>query len=329
MFWSARAAVVETEGAWSSVTRRCGLGEITPYHRVRQHENGKGANLFRRPKNRPISHNWLRHGSPILQGKPSLPSRWRRENHPGRPSNLACLVLAAHLCPRDVVAPSAATRAVAAHVISTLGLRARASGGANGGSPRCARMATTTSLSEMSATIARLPPHRHAKTSTQSMRRRSSAHAIRERPGFTTPSPRLVRGRLRAAAPPVGPLARHPLGRWRRLRGNGRFQRHECFHRSRRGGLERRRRHRPEHQRLDCSGDQRRVDELQRVHRTGGTPPVRYCPRGCRTAADCKYDSGAADTDNFACTDGGCVYLGCATDAECAISSKTSLICGD
>ena len=31
------------------------------------------------------------------------------------------------------------------------------------------------------------------------MRRRSWAHAIREPPGFTTPSPRLVRGRLRAA----------------------------------------------------------------------------------------------------------------------------------
>jgi len=30
------------------------------------------------------------------------------------------------------------------------------------------------------------------------MRRRSWAHAIREPPGFTTPSPRLVRGRLRA-----------------------------------------------------------------------------------------------------------------------------------
>ena len=60
-------------------------------------------------------------------------------------------------------------------------------------------MATTTSLSEMSATIARLPPHRHAKTSIQSMRRRSWAHAIREPPGFTTPSPRLVRGRLRTA----------------------------------------------------------------------------------------------------------------------------------
>ncbi|MEO5725800.1 MAG: hypothetical protein ABI134_29830 [Byssovorax sp.] len=31
------------------------------------------------------------------------------------------------------------------------------------------------------------------------MRRRSWAHSIREPPGFTTPSPRLVRGRLRAA----------------------------------------------------------------------------------------------------------------------------------
>src|SRR5690349_4236712 len=38
------------------------------------------------------------------------------------------------------------------------------------------------------------------------MRRRSWAHAIREPPGFTTPSPRLVRGRLRPAfslSPPM------------------------------------------------------------------------------------------------------------------------------
>ncbi|MFS8067120.1 MAG: hypothetical protein ACMG6S_12180 [Byssovorax sp.] len=58
-------------------------------------------------------------------------------------------------------------RAVAVHVKSKPGLRARAIGGANGGSPRCARMATTTSRSEMSATIARLPLHGPAKTSTR------------------------------------------------------------------------------------------------------------------------------------------------------------------
>jgi hypothetical protein len=39
-------------------------------------------------------------------------------------------------------APSAAARAVAAHVKSTPGLRARAIGGAKGGSPRCSKMAT-------------------------------------------------------------------------------------------------------------------------------------------------------------------------------------------
>jgi hypothetical protein len=108
-------------------------------------------------------------------------------------------------------APSAAARAVAVHVKSKPGLRARAIGGANGGSPRCARRATTTLRSEMSVTIARLPPHRHAKTSTQSMRRRSWGHSIREPSCFTTPSPRLVRGRLCTAFSPSLPRSGNVL----------------------------------------------------------------------------------------------------------------------
>ena len=95
------------------------------------------------------------------------PRRATTENQLNEPPNLAHVVLAAHLRPSDVVAPSAAARAVAGHVQSKPGLRARAIGGANGGSPRCARMATITLLSEMSATIARLPAHPHAKTSTK------------------------------------------------------------------------------------------------------------------------------------------------------------------
>ena len=59
-------------------------------------------------------------------------------------------------------------------------------------------MATTTSLSEMSATIARRPPHRHAKTSTRSIRRSRWAHAIRVPATFPTPSPRRVGRRLGA-----------------------------------------------------------------------------------------------------------------------------------
>ena len=60
-------------------------------------------------------------------------------------------------------------------------------------------MATTPSPSEMSATVARLPPQGQARTSTQSMRRRSWAHSIREPTRFTPPFPRLVRGRFRTA----------------------------------------------------------------------------------------------------------------------------------
>ena len=67
------------------------------------------------------------------------------------------------------------------------------------------------------ATIARRPPQGQARTSTQSMRRRSWAHAIREPTSFMTPAPRLVRGRLSAAfslsRPPSGnapsPLAKN------------------------------------------------------------------------------------------------------------------------
>jgi hypothetical protein len=55
------------------------------------------------------------------------------------------------------------------------------------------------------ATNARRPPHGQASTSTQSTRHRSFAHAIRVPTGFTTPSPRLVRGPFGAAFSPSRP----------------------------------------------------------------------------------------------------------------------------
>src|SRR4051812_40834274 len=54
---------------------------------------------------------------------------------------------------------------------------------------------------------------------------------------------------------------------------------------------------------------------------TSGGPAPRYCAKECQTAADCKLDDGAYDTDNFACTGGACEFLGCKTDAECAITN--------
>jgi len=113
----------------------------------------------------------LRQGSPILQGKPSraLLAVAAATEKPRRraPPNLAQVILAAHLRRRDVVASSAAAGAVATHATSNDGLRARAIGGANGGSPRCARIATTTSRSEISPTIARRPPQGQARTSSR------------------------------------------------------------------------------------------------------------------------------------------------------------------
>jgi hypothetical protein len=57
---------------------------------------------------------------------------------------------------------------------------------------------------KMSPTRARRPPQGPARTSTQPMRRTSWAQSILAPAGFTTPSPRLVRGPFGAA----GSLAR-------------------------------------------------------------------------------------------------------------------------
>jgi hypothetical protein len=52
----------------------------------------------------------------------------------------------------------------------------------------------------------------------------------------------------------------------------------------------------------------------------GGAGHVALCLRSCQTAADCSQDSPTHDTDNYACTDGACEYLGCHSDAECNAS---------
>jgi hypothetical protein len=85
---------------------------------------------------------------------------------------------------------------VLAQAKSRPGLRARVSGPASVGSSRCAKRATITSRSEMSATIARRPPQEHAKTSTKSTRRSSWVHSSLPQEGFPTLSLRSVSGRL-------------------------------------------------------------------------------------------------------------------------------------
>ena len=116
-----------------------------------------------------------------------------KEKSPNEPLKVARVSLGAHLGPRDEASRGLAEPWLA-HAKSNAGLRARASGGASVGNLRCARMASITLLSEMSATIVRRPPQGQAKTSTKWMRRRSDAHSSLEPTGFTTPSPRLVRG---------------------------------------------------------------------------------------------------------------------------------------
>jgi hypothetical protein len=95
--------------------------------------------------------------------------------------SLACVGLAAHLGLRDVVAPQARS----AHAQSNAGLLARASGNASVGNFRCARIATTTLPSEISATIAR-----HAGTP----RPQASERALPERQWRRMPGARAAEG---------------------------------------------------------------------------------------------------------------------------------------
>lgn len=49
-----------------------------------------------------------------------------------------------------------------------------------------------------------------------------------------------------------------------------------------------------------------------------GLPEVPYCRQTCGSPADCvTQGSPLTDVDNYACTGGECVYLGCLSDAEC------------
>jgi hypothetical protein len=52
------------------------------------------------------------------------------------------------------------------------------------------------------------------------------------------------------------------------------------------------------------------------------------CVFTCATAADCDYGGGPAyDGDNYACSNGGCIYTGCNSDSECM--AQGNLVCHD
>ena len=59
---------------------------------------------------------------------------------------------------------------------------------------------------------------------------------------------------------------------------------------------------------------------------SGGSDPVLTCLIACDTAADCDLGAGPAwDADNYACANGGCIYLGCNSDAEC--QTQGNMVC--
>jgi hypothetical protein len=55
------------------------------------------------------------------------------------------------------------------------------------------------------------------------------------------------------------------------------------------------------------------------------------CVRACQAPADCVIAGTppTRDADNFACTDGLCVYLGCLSNDECTAAEGMSAICTD
>ena len=56
---------------------------------------------------------------------------------------------------------------------------------------------------------------------------------------------------------------------------------------------------------------------------------VPFCVAACTVAADCTSTAGPAyDADNYSCENGGCVYTGCTSDAECD-ASVSGTVCVD
>ena len=57
-------------------------------------------------------------------------------------------------------------------------------------------------------------------------------------------------------------------------------------------------------------------------------PPVPTCLQRCGTSADCGNPATPAfSSDNYACTDGFCIYTGCLSDAECIDTSGAGFGC--
>jgi len=59
-------------------------------------------------------------------------------------------------------------------------------------------------------------------------------------------------------------------------------------------------------------------------------PAIPACVFRCNTAADCNFGSAVNDADNYACTDGACVYHGCNNTQECVDTyQSTNYACGN
>jgi hypothetical protein len=59
-------------------------------------------------------------------------------------------------------------------------------------------------------------------------------------------------------------------------------------------------------------------------------PAIPACVFRCTTAADCDFGNPVNDSDNYACTDGACVYHGCNDTQECVDTyMSTAYACGN
>ncbi len=77
---------------------------------------------------------------------------------------------------------------------------------------------------------------------------------------------------------------------------------------------------------LGCHSDDECVDAGLSVCVDAHGSGVPNCARGCEVAADCSLGVVGFGEANHECVDGGCIYIGCASDADC---SAANTVCSD
>jgi hypothetical protein len=81
---------------------------------------------------------------------------------------------------------------------------------------------------------------------------------------------------------------------------------------------------------LGCLGD-RECAFFNGVCRDGfvSEPGVSTCTEGCQDVSECAEMLASVDADNWSCTDGGCKYEGCLSNAECVTDFGDGAQCID